>query len=429
MAPKKRRTADEEAPADCRRPAASTPTRPRKTEQSTATSEDALEAANSSSSAAAAAPPISQSRNAVVQAPKMRRAGDAGPFVEEQSAEAPQRQGGRPRGGNSESVKRRQAREAGLPDGRGDGSSERTQRQRAREAGLPDGRGDGSSVWTQRRQRASEGLARPVGAPLQGWHLHWARRGLSMVCYVCDTMTPAAHIIARMRSTERCPRGTLVDVCRRCDDSGARESLRIAKPPRALLNLRYAERTLLARAQFNQMLVDLPKGGVVGQFGRLYIVPLPVPQAVDLFEKAEMIDAEGHLHIVWPGQSGENALPLRAQHLLDALTWLHEHNPHYADDRVNAVLIKWRGRLQQHRGGYFNAIRASEEGDEDKRARKCQDDVTLLTSGGPPPRTATAVEMEQLRGLARLEKRIDEKLFPMLFPNGQGYLDEITSPE
>jgi len=248
------------------------------------------------------------------------------------------------------------------------------------------------------------------------------------VCYMCDTLTPAAHMIVRVRPTVRCPGGQLVDVCRRCDEKGARESLRIAKPPQALLNLRYAERALLARAQFNQVLVDLPKGGVVGQFGRIYAVPLPVPLVVDLFEKAEMTDADGHLYIVWPGQSEENALPLRAQELLDALTWLHEHNPHYADDRVNAVLIKWRERLQRHRGGYFNTDRAS-EGDEDQRARKCQDDVTAFTSGGPAPRSATTVEMEQLRGLARLEKRIDEKLFPTLFPNGKGHVDEITLPE
>ena len=137
----------------------------------------------------------------------------------------------------------------------------------------------------------------------------------------------------------------------------------------------------------------------------MYCVPREVPQAVDLFGEAEMVESNGCLYVAWPGMPVDAAVPLRAKVLFDALQWLHDHNEHYNDARVASCLDKWRERL-----------RTAHPADVDAGGIEIDD----FTSEGPMPAGADIVQLQKLRGLARLEPRIDELLFPALFPTGSG---------
>ena len=116
--------------------------------------------------------------------------------------------------------------------------------------------------------------------------------------------------------------------------------------------------------------------------------------------------------------SVEKALALRAQPMLEALSWLHEHNDHYKDERVNLCLVKWRRRLCKSHGLFARHTPPASNALEDAGA--WQADVTQFTSSGPAPIGADVIQLQQLRGLARLDKRIDEHMFPLLFPEGKG---------
>lgn len=255
------------------------------------------------------------------------------------------------------------------------------------------------------------------------WASQWARRGLNAVCEVCQILQPAACVVlrpsrrGRIAGDQQGAEAKRAENCRRCAASDPLVKP-LERPPNVLCDLRYAERMLLARVQFNQLLIDLPKSRIQGQFGRLYAVPLAVPQVVDLFEKAEFVDVDGCLSMTWPDQPIENALALRARPMLEALSWLHEHNGHYKDQRVTDCVVKWRRRLSQVEGICTRKTRPASAAEEDACA--WQSDVTQFTSGGPAPAGADIVQLEQLRGLARLETRVDEKMFPMLFPCGEG---------
>ena len=160
--------------------------------------------------------------------------------------------------------------------------------------------------------------------------------------------------------------------------------------------------------------------------GRMYAVPLEVPQAVDLFATAEIAADDGHIYVAWPGQPLEKAVPLRSKELYDALKWLHQHNRHYRERRIAACLRNWRRRLASA-NAHPTPARPTQHPDA-----KCSDvpetgdpavldeDIVHLTSGGPMPVGANAHQLEQLRGSTRLEPGIDELMFPALFPDGHG---------
>jgi hypothetical protein len=199
-------------------------------------------------------------------------------------------------------------------------------------------------------------------------------------------------------------------MCRYCKDSGLLEEKPMASELRPELQcLHYPERLLIARVQVTNLLFELPQGGMPGQYGRLYAVPLETPQVVNLFEDAELVSVDGVMYVAWPGQPVDKAVKVRAAELLTALEMLHQTNRHYKGKRIRDTIAKWRGKIPKPE---LSAVAG-------KKDDPWVADVTHFTSGGPAPVGADVAQLQQLRGLARLENGLDELMFPCLFPNGR----------
>ena len=369
--------------------------------------------------------------------------------------------GGRPRGGLAKRTLRthrqlaRQSQFGGLSISGFAKSTLRRHRQLAGQSQLEGRPKGGLAKTTLKRQRQLAGQSAPASRPMTGtskaairrrerlegfssrrnvrprssyrWVEDWMARGLCIPCGFCHTMTPRLHVVSQN------PAGIQIDVCRRCMKAGIVDSKpALAAAPSEWKNLHYPERLLLARVQVSQLMFDLPSGGATGQYGRLYAVPLESPQLVSLFEDIDFAPVDGDIYVAWPGQSADKAVHVRAQPLYMALKWLHENNEHYAGPLIAACLRKWkeiRPTIDQPskrlRGKTTScASQASEQVPRSDEAQPEDDpwcaSLTHFTSGGPAPVGADVTQLKQLRGLAQLGPRLDELMFPGLFPKGCG---------
>ena len=197
-----------------------------------------------------------------------------------------------------------------------------------------------------------------------------------------------------------------------------------------LSKLTFAERQFIALTQVNQIILALPRGDLAGQYGRMYSVALPEPQAVELFAHAELKIVDDKISVLWAGSRLGNTLHLRASVLLEALQYLAANNRHYRSlPGVTLCLRRWERQLAELRGearaSSDNAV--SELDGEDRAARRDEEDrateeVVRFTTEGPPAPTADVVELQRFRGMAKLEIGADERMFPHLFPDGaNGY--------
>ncbi|MCP4243211.1 MAG: hypothetical protein GY772_21865, partial [bacterium] len=284
---------------------------------------------------------------------------------------------------------------------------------------------------TRRRHRQLGGEAAPTGRAAREalWIASWCHRGLCTVCVRCGVLTPEAH--AASTPAAAVPRWLCGDAdevvapehrftCRRCRESDrAARTPFPAQTPGVLQALSYMERRLVSLVQVTQIVLDLPRSGHAGQYGRFYAVPLEEPQVVQLFEKASVVEVDGVPTVLLQCQGG--TARLNVERLYAALPFLAgAHAFHKRLPGVSACLRTWRAHLG-HGSAAADAAQPDGPGSEARGTWESVDDgdVTHITCGGPLPAAAEAVELQRLRGLANLEDGIDARMFPHLFPQGR----------
>jgi len=113
------------------------------------------------------------------------------------------------------------------------------------------------------------------------------------------------------------------------------------------------------------------------------------------------------------------AVPVRAAKLLEALEYLAEHNPLYNGDENRVTRNKINNALRKLRAIVNSAHFDPNAGAEEQKAVDAAA-ATYFTQGGPPPAGATVAELEKLTHSAAITTGLEARLFPHLFPKGEG---------
>ncbi|CAK9092420.1 unnamed protein product, partial [Durusdinium trenchii] len=271
--------------------------------------------------------------------------------------------------------------------------SRRQQQQQLQAARTEQGagsRGPMQEEGSYREQRALLQAARceqgagSRGPIAQDFLRSWCRFGLSRVCQVCFTLTPARHCLLSKTT------GQLA--CKNCREKrGALILQPLTATPDALLQLQPLERQLLAMARISQR----PMGqNVCGA---------DEPRICDVLEGAE-IKEDGSVHV--EGVEGLTQSPARLGSLYRGLQALQaQHRAYQGNPAVDEALAKMKRALD------LQAIN-QEVGPEDMQEAWPEDqDIEL---------TADAAELNNARRGAELEDDADVKFFPHLFPDGVG---------
>ena len=241
------------------------------------------------------------------------------------------------------------------------------------------------------------------------WAAHWARRGLSKVCGLCRVLTPAEHCKTSLS-------GVKGSVCRKCTTSDA--DRRLPSPdamPVELQNLTFLEKRLISFMRVDEYILDLPTNQVPGQWGRVYVTPLEIPDACNIMQNVTFRD--GVIYIGYAGRQEEQPLPVRPKKIAGALKYLMEHHPRYTS-------------TEKTRRNVEDAIQRLEDIDREENnpehpAVELQHNA--LTHGGPPPPDAVITELKRAKGHARLDRGVDVLIFPHLFPSGAGGFPGLQS--
>ena len=275
----------------------------------------------------------------------------------------------------------------------------------------------------------------------------WGVYGLSRVCDICHTLTPAKHcklIQSQDGTQQRQPGQPGQLACRNCREKKSSFPLpTLPDIPATLARLTPLERRLVTMAKVDQVLIDhLPSGGPSAQWGRMYVIPTEEPEICELLEEAEL-GQDGVVYV--KGVQGMVASPARLQYVFAALQTLREQHIFYKDkDRAGKVdkALEDMGRIleqlpawpvpasapapredQEQEG---NDVEAKEEEGSDVEAEGGLQ-VTYLTAREPAIPKADRETLRELRRKARYTlDNIDAMLFPHLFPDGHGGYPQHT---
>ena len=261
----------------------------------------------------------------------------------------------------------------------------------------------------------------------------WAVYGLSRVCQICRTLTPAKHCRV-MQSPDAKPQpgqqrapGQLA--CRNCREKKSNSPLpTLPDIPATLARLTPLERRLVTMAKVDQVLIDaLPSGGPSAQWGRMYVIPTEEPEICELLEEAELGE-DGVLYV--KGVQGMTASTARLQYIYAALQTLKEQHGFYKNsDKVDKALADMGRILEQLPALPVPEPRADQDGQQHQQQQQDGDpeeeqeglEVLYLTAREP---TVPKADLETLRELRRKARctldNIDAALFPHLFPDGEG---------
>ena len=233
---------------------------------------------------------------------------------------------------------------------------------------------------------------------------HWEKYGLSRLCCKCRVLTPAMHCFFDEKGKLH---------CRYCKDRPESRPLQLPGPqPPALKSLNYVEQRLIAMASTSQYIVSLPSGGASGQWGRMYVVPLDEPRVCDVLDNVEITEG-GQIYVSVAGaklQSPASPCKLRA-----ALLHLRDNHKLYKTADVSRAIQALQVALSQGAEAEAGAEPTGELQEEQLEF------VTVRAPSAPPPKRP---ELQRCRDLAQLPQNMDTKIFPHLFPTGQGGWDE-----
>ncbi|CAJ1457265.1 unnamed protein product, partial [Effrenium voratum] len=233
---------------------------------------------------------------------------------------------------------------------------------------------------------------------------HWEKYGLSRLCCKCRVLTPAMHCFFDEKGELH---------CRYCKDRPESRPLQLPGPqPPALKSLNYVEQRLIAMASTSQYIVSLPSGGASGQWGRMYVVPLDEPRVCDVLDNVEITEG-GQIYVSVAGaklQSPASPCKLRA-----ALLHLRDNHKLYKTADVSRAIQALQVALSQGAEAEAGAEPTGELQEEQLEF------VTACAPSAPPPKRP---ELQRCRDLAQLPQNMDTKIFPHLFPTGQGGWDE-----
>ena len=244
----------------------------------------------------------------------------------------------------------------------------------------------------------------------------WGIYGLSRVCQMCRTLTPAKHC-KLMQNRDAGQARKLA--CRNCREKKSNYVLPTLPPtPEALALLNALERRLLAMAKVDQVLIDkLPAGGPSAQWGRMYVIPTEEPELCDLLEEAELGE-DGVVYV--KGVQGMTASVARLQCLYAALQVLKEQHSFYKNSAAVDKALADMGRiLEQLPAVPLPGHHEGQEGEDNGAEEELE--VTYLTAREP---TIPKADLQTLKELRRKAKHtldnVDAILFPHLFPEGEG---------
>ena len=245
---------------------------------------------------------------------------------------------------------------------------------------------------------------------------NWGIYGLSRVCQICRTLTPAKHCKLMQSQGAGKPRQF---ACRNCREKKSNYVLpTLPSTPEALTLLNALERRLLAMAKVDQVLIDkLPAGGPSAQWGRMYVIPTEEPELCDLLEEAELGE-DGVVYV--KGVQGLTASVARLQYLYSGLQVLKEQHSFYKNSAAVDKALSDMGRILEQ----LPAVPLPEQHDgQEAEGNETEEEleVTYLTAREP---TIPKADLQTLRELRRKAKHtldnVDALLFPHLFPEGEG---------
>ncbi|CAJ1362360.1 unnamed protein product, partial [Effrenium voratum] len=152
--------------------------------------------------------------------------------------------------------------------------------------------------------------------------------------------------------------------------------------------------------------------GASGQWGRMYVVPLDEPRVCDVLDNVEITEG-GQIYVSVAGaklQSPASPCKLRA-----ALLHLRDNHKLYKTADVSRAIQALQVALSQGAEAEAGAEPTGELQEEQLEF------VTACAPSAPPPKRP---ELQRCRDLAQLPQNMDTKIFPHLFPTGQGGWDE-----